>query len=89
MIESSQTNDMRYNKNRYNNQSSYNGQYGNAYNQGYDYQEDEPLDNYLAVQDADNIAVDKSYSAIPNEYYYTGEYCLYYVRFKVNYLVII
>ena len=80
MIESSQSSRYQNTGLGYNNSpiaSPYNRAAMSSYNhQGYDYdygnQDDEPLENYLAVQDADNVQADKSYSAIPNEYYYTG-----------------
>lgn len=51
-----------------------------GYNQNYDYgndsynnPDDEPLDNYLAVQDAEAVTVDKSFGN-PNDFYYTETY---------------
>jgi hypothetical protein len=52
------------------------GMYGSQHsynNDIYSNQEDEPLDNYLDVQDADAVTLEKSYG-VPNDYYYTGIY---------------
>lgn len=75
MIENSRSNDSRYGQNnRYGNMQSAYSRQPNAnydYNDYYNNPDDEPLDNYLAVQDADNITVDKSFGA-PADYYYSG-----------------
>ena len=79
MVENARVNETRNNNNN-RNQSASNYQrmqqlqagkvYGTRnYNDNYNYNaDDEPLDNYFDVQDADAIAVDKSYAG-PAEYY--------------------
>ena len=46
------------------------GRPGGNYDQDYYNPDDEPLENYLAVEDADMVA-DKGFG-MPNDYYYTG-----------------
>lgn len=43
--------------------------YGNQYDEYYQNQDDEPLDNYLAVQDADTVTMDKNY--VSGDFYHT------------------
>jgi hypothetical protein len=81
MIENTRSNDIRYGSSlaKY---ASEMGGYGNPsgsmenYAEYVDYYngnnpDDEPLENYLAVEDADMVTVDKSFG-LPNDYYYTG-----------------
>jgi hypothetical protein len=58
--------------------SSYGGN-GGPQNYYHDNQDDESLDNYFDVQDADAVTLDKSYGA-PNDDYFTGislTFCFY------------
>lgn len=83
MIENTRSNDMRYGNNlsKY---ASEMGGYGNPSGSMENYAEyadyyngnnpdDEPLENYLAVEDADMVTVDKSFG-LPSDYYYTETY---------------
>lgn len=82
MIENTRNNDARYGSNlaKY---ASEMGGYGNPSGSMENYAEyadyynsnpdDEPLENYLAVEDADMVTVDKSFG-LPNDYYYTETY---------------
>ncbi len=70
MIESSRNNDSRY-VNKYGNNYANHMMANYNNNDYYNNPDDEPLDNYLAVEDADMINVDKSFG-IGNDYYYTG-----------------
>ena len=74
MIDGSRENDMRSRMNmnqmaKYGMDDRSMGMYQYGYNDYYQNAEDEPLENYLAVQDADAVTLDKNY--IPADYYHT------------------
>lgn len=71
MIDNARQNEIKNISSRYGNQlPGYGMQAGYGYNDYYSNPDDEPLENYLAVQDADAVTLDKSYG-MPTDFYYT------------------